>query len=80
MNYFQIKAFTDKIKRQKKVMDNKQLTATERTIAIAIATIVALALLASMTSCKSSYVYRQGAGWKPSTKKSLITGWTYTNK
>jgi len=74
MNHFQIKAFIDKIKKQKKVMKENKLSPLERIIAIAIATIIGLALLGSMTSCKTSCVYKQNDTWKEATKKSLVTG------
>jgi len=76
MNHFQIHAFVKKLK-QKKVMQNQKLSSLEKAIITAIGTIIGLALLGSMMSCTTSCVYRQGNSWKESTKKSVVTGWTY---
>lgn len=61
-------------------MNKNELSSLEKTIIIAISTIIALAILGSLTSCSQSKVYNQGNTWKPMEERSSLTGWKYQSK
>lgn len=54
---------------------------TEKIMLTFIMTILALAMLSSMTSCRGSkVVYEYKSDWNKMPKKSTTTGWVYQSK
>jgi hypothetical protein len=54
---------------------------TEKIILTFIMTILTLAMLSSMTSCRGSkMVYEYKSDWNKMPKKSTTTGWVYQSK
>jgi hypothetical protein len=54
---------------------------TEKSILVFLITIIGLAMMASMTSCRGSkVVYEYKSDWNKMPKKSTTTGWVYQSK
>jgi hypothetical protein len=60
---------------------DKELSSFEKAIILFLATIMGIAILGILSSCRGTKtVYSYDNNWKPMPKSSSITGWNYTKK
>lgn len=62
-------------------MNNNDLSSLEKTIILTLLTMLGMAILSGLFSCRGTKtVYEYKSGWNTMSKKSDVTGWSYMKK